>query len=132
MPAGSPASPAALAPGGSLLCHTQRVGAPWAAGHCPASSPIPVESTSCLVSPAASKERFGGVFLPFRVLTELAKENINFPCQQVPRCGAALLRQLGRAGWTAELPGELPFHPFLEQQRRDMPAPSPALPSADL
>lgn len=80
------------------------------------------------VFPAASE----GISFAFCIITELGKENINFLASKRGVQPAALLQQLGRACWTAHLPGELPFHPFPEQERRDMPASSLALPSADL
>lgn len=63
-------------------------------GHCPATSPIPVESTCCLPAPAASQQCLRGLFFAF-------------PCS--PRAGEGYAEHSLAAG---ALPGELPLPPL--------------------
>lgn len=74
----------------------------------------------------------GDFFLPFMLSLGWGRRTSTFLASKHGVQTATLLQQLGRACWTAHLPGELPFHPFPEQERRDMPASSLVLPSTDL
>lgn len=138
MPAGTPgASPHPppalfLTPAGSpVFAKPQPLRALRAAGCCKASSSICTAGKQ--TKPGLPCCLRGGLFfLPFMLSPSWGRRTSTFLGSKRGVRMAALLQQLGRECWTADLPGELPFHPLPEQERRDMPASSLALPSSDL